>query len=120
MNTSNDSKNTSDNLNILDNENITTTTLDEKNVDDIKTTNISSNKRNKNEIIDDNDVNNKKKMKTGKVTDNNEYDIFLKQEEGICCFCGFECNIMSQSCGRCARQYTMNMFGWNYNKIFIK
>ena len=22
---------------------------------------------------------------------------------GICCFCGFECNPMSQSCGSCAR-----------------
>lgn len=112
MNTSNDSKNISNTLNTSDNENITITTLDEKNVDDIKTTNISSNKRNNNEIIDDKDDNNKKKMKTDGVIDSNEYDIFL-QQEGICCFCGFECNIMSQSCGRCARQYTMNMFGWN-------
>ena len=22
---------------------------------------------------------------------------------GICCFCGFECNPLSQSCGSCAR-----------------
>jgi hypothetical protein len=22
---------------------------------------------------------------------------------GVCCFCGFECNPLSQSCGTCAR-----------------
>lgn len=27
----------------------------------------------------------------------NEFDM------GICCFCGFECNPLSQSCGSCAR-----------------
>ena len=25
------------------------------------------------------------------------------KDEGVCCFCGFECNPMSQSCGSCAR-----------------
>lgn len=25
------------------------------------------------------------------------------QTEGICCFCGFDCNPMSQSCGSCMR-----------------
>ena len=27
-------------------------------------------------------------------------------EYGECCFCGKECNPMSQSCGRCARKMT--------------
>jgi len=27
----------------------------------------------------------------------------LEKEYGICCFCGNECNICSQSCGRCVR-----------------
>ena len=34
------------------------------------------------------------------------------QIEGVCCFCKGECNPASQSCGRCARNMTMNAMGW--------
>jgi len=30
-------------------------------------------------------------------------DHFLENEYGKCCFCNQQCNILSQSCGRCAR-----------------
>ena len=30
----------------------------------------------------------------------------LEEETGTCCFCGDECNILSQSCGSCARSLT--------------
>ena len=63
----------------------------------------NSTQKRKNNIIDD-DYNKKKKINT------DEYDKYI---EGICCFCGNECNEMSQSCGKCARQHTMRMFGWN-------
>lgn len=33
-------------------------------------------------------------------------------EYGKCCFCQGECNPCSQSCGRCARNMTMEMLGW--------
>lgn len=33
-------------------------------------------------------------------------------EVGQCCFCQGECNPCSQSCGRCARDMTMQMLGW--------
>ena len=33
-------------------------------------------------------------------------------EIGRCCFCQGECNPCSQSCGRCARDMTMQMLGW--------
>lgn len=55
---------------------------------------------------DEENDNNRKKIKTSYYDDN------YIQEEGICCFCGNECDIMSQSCGSCARQYTMRLFGW--------
>jgi len=34
---------------------------------------------------------------------------------GKCCFCNNDCNPMSQSCGRCARQVTGYALGWNNN-----
>lgn len=33
-------------------------------------------------------------------------------EYGECCFCGEPCNPCSQSCGRCAREITMESIGW--------
>jgi hypothetical protein len=33
-------------------------------------------------------------------------------EYGTCCFCGDYCNPCSQSCGRCAREITMQAIGW--------
>lgn len=32
---------------------------------------------------------------------------------GTCCFCGYECNPCSQSCGSCVRSITGSSFGWN-------
>lgn len=29
-------------------------------------------------------------------------------EVGKCCFCGCDCNICSQSCGKCARGFTLS------------
>lgn len=29
-----------------------------------------------------------------------------------CCFCGFECNPCSQSCGTCSRETTEYSIGW--------
>lgn len=96
---------------------------------------MESNKRN-NEFIDDNDYNDKNKKKKIDTSSNNEdknenksnidlenqenvnkntyidFDDDYKQIEGICCYCGYECNILSQSCGKCAREYTMRMFNW--------
>jgi hypothetical protein len=34
-----------------------------------------------------------------------------EEKPGICCWCGWECNPMSQSCGTCARDVTMGMIG---------
>jgi|SaaInlStandDraft_7_1057024.scaffolds.fasta_scaffold147958_1 hypothetical protein len=33
-------------------------------------------------------------------------------EYNKCCFCGCDCNPLSQSCGVCARQQTMRSIGW--------
>jgi hypothetical protein len=30
---------------------------------------------------------------------------------GICCFCGYECNPLSQSCGSCSRRLSGAVFG---------
>lgn len=70
--------------------------------------NISSNDEEKNEKKIDNDLENQENI--DKNMDFN-YDDY-KQIEGICCYCGYECNILSQSCGKCAREYTMRMFNW--------
>lgn len=43
------------------------------------------------------------------------------EEVGTCCFCGQECNWMSQSCGRCARKVTGALLGFgstiNFDRI---
>lgn len=40
---------------------------------------------------------------------------------GRCCYCNDECNPMSQTCGRCPREFNGAIFGWNEIPIhFIK
>ena len=45
-----------------------------------------------------------------KDINNTEY---LQQERGTCSFCKGDCNILSQSCGFCARTLTGHFLGWN-------
>lgn len=58
------------------------------------------------EILSTDHINDKKFLKDkiilclDEIIENN---LILNIEEGICCFCGGECNPMSQSCGFCAR-----------------
>ena len=90
---------------------------------DIKTdcTKMKFNDKNKRKNIDINNNKDKKikledekKIKVNKNEDD-ENDNFNYYTEGICCFCGNECNPLSQSCGKCARIETMKMFGWYKN-----
>ncbi len=37
------------------------------------------------------------------IVQNDNMDTTLDDEYGHCCFCGTECNIASQSCGKCVR-----------------
>lgn len=43
----------------------------------------------------------------------------LEIDYGKCCFCNEECNIHSQSCGKCAREMTMTGFT-STKKLFQK
>lgn len=42
------------------------------------------------------------------------------KEIGICCFCAEECNIHSQSCGRCSRILTGFSMGWNSLPLYLQ
>lgn len=47
-----------------------------------------------------------------------------EEEKGVCCFCGFECNPASQSCGTCAREVSGYSIGIrrtppSYKKEFL-
>ena len=35
-----------------------------------------------------------------------------EEVRGTCCFCGYECNPCSQTCGSCARSATAYALGW--------
>ena len=69
----------------------------------------SSNNEDKNENKSNIDLENQENVNKNTYID---FDDDYKQIEGICCYCGYECNILSQSCGKCAREYTMRMFNW--------
>lgn len=87
---------------------------------------INNKKKKSNEISNDNtekinEMSDTMILENIKNTENGEnfnknmelhLDDEFKQIEGICCFCGYECNVLSQSCGKCAREYTMRMFNW--------
>ena len=49
---------------------------------------------------------------TKEVEEEVETEILPSWEEGTCCFCGDECNPMSQACGYCMRRMTMRAMGW--------
>jgi len=40
-------------------------------------------------------------------------NIEFDYEVGTCCFCGEECNLASQSCGRCSHKINGWRLGWN-------
>jgi hypothetical protein len=42
--------------------------------------------------------------KFSKSVTTESWSLRLRIIEGVCCFCGSECNINSQSCGRCSRK----------------
>jgi hypothetical protein len=44
----------------------------------------------------------------------------VQEAVGTCCFCAGDCNPMSQSCGRCARNMTTWLFGIPKDNVIWK